>query len=55
MAQSLWLVMAIIYLVLKNFVLWVRSKISGSALEFCVQNHKFQAPRQKDGGQANYK
>jgi hypothetical protein len=30
-------------------------EISGTALEFCVQNHKFQVFRQKDGGQANSK
>jgi len=32
-----------------------RSEFSGSALEFGVLNHKSQAPRQKNGGQANYK
>jgi len=43
------------YFALKNLVLWARSEFSGSALKFGVLNHKSQAPRQKNGGQANYK
>jgi hypothetical protein len=36
-----------IYFALKNLVLWARSELSGSALEFGVLNHKSQAPNSK--------
>jgi hypothetical protein len=42
-----------LYYVLKNLVLWARSEISGSDLEFWVQNLKFQAPNHKQA--PNYK
>jgi hypothetical protein len=35
------------YFALKNLVLWARSEIDGSALEFFVKNHKIQAPNYK--------
>jgi uncharacterized ion transporter superfamily protein YfcC len=47
----------VICFVLENLVIWGRQKTNKhqTTSTKLQTNHKYQAPRQKDGGQANYK